>query len=65
MEKIIVVLTNPEKEDNMLIACLHILFPECEIRVQSSLGKDVRDLKGLGDVVLDNSGGKEWQASSL
>jgi hypothetical protein len=63
MEKI-VVLTNPAKEDNMLIACLHVLFPECEIRVQSSLGKDIRDCSGLGEGVPDHPGGRKWHASS-
>ena len=63
MEKI-VVLTNPAKEDNMLIACLHVLFPECEIRVQSSRGKDIRDCNGIRGVDPDNPGGRKWQASS-
>ena len=50
MEKMMVVLTNPAKEDNMLIACLHVLFPECKILVQSSLEKDIRDPNVLGEV---------------
>ena len=33
--KNIVILNNPSKDDGMLIACLHLLFPECKIQVHS------------------------------
>jgi hypothetical protein len=34
MEKI-VILTNPSEGDDILISCLRVLFPECEMRVES------------------------------
>jgi hypothetical protein len=34
MERI-VILSNPSEEDDILIACLQILFPECEVQVKS------------------------------
>lgn len=63
MEKI-VVLINPAKEDDMLIACLHVLFPECEILVQSNLGKDIQDRSGLGEGFPDRLGGRKGHAHS-
>ena len=50
MEKIVVVLSNPAKEENMLMACLHILFPECEILVQSSRERGIQDTNVFGEV---------------
>jgi hypothetical protein len=37
MEKIII-LGDPSKRNNELIASLHLFFPECEIQVQSKHG---------------------------
>lgn len=33
--KKIVIINGPSKQDNLLMACLRILFPECDIQVQS------------------------------
>ena len=38
MEKI-VVLRNPAEENTILVQCLQMLFPECEIEVRSRKGK--------------------------
>lgn len=31
----ILIMNGYSKQDDLLVACLHILFPECEIQVQS------------------------------
>ena len=43
MEKI-VILNSPCERDSILIACLRILFPECEIEVRSQV------MEGPGNV---------------
>lgn len=43
MKKIVILTDHPER-GNMLIACLHILFPECEVQVLS------KRMEILGDV---------------
>jgi len=40
MEKI-VVLTNPSGEDAILIRCLRVLFPDCDIIVESKGGDNL------------------------
>lgn len=45
MEKIVIVTDHPE-EDDSLIACLRMLFPECEIQIFS------RHTESLGDATV-------------
>ena len=43
MEKI-VILSGASEEDGMLIDCLRILFPECELQIRSGDNDSSRDL---------------------
>ena len=45
--KKIVILKDPSQEDDLLVACLHILFPECEVQIGSNGVESVE--RGLAD----------------
>jgi hypothetical protein len=55
MDKIII-LTNSSEKSGMLVSCLHMLFPECEIELQSREMAHYRDVSGKP--VWDTEGGK-------
>ena len=49
MEKI-VILKRPSEKDDLLISCLRILFPECEIEVQSGQFESPKDIQTNTDL---------------
>ena len=57
MEKI-VILTNPSEEDDILISCLQILFPGCEIRVESKENENLKFNHIRPRAVPAHNGGK-------
>jgi hypothetical protein len=58
MEKI-VVLNGFSEEDGMLINCLKVLFPECEIRVGSNQMERLSDQKTDLVSIIACEGGEE------
>ena len=47
--KKIVIMNGPSKQNDLLMACLHILFPECEIQVQSKEMRIAEEVHTVSD----------------
>jgi len=56
--KNIVILNNPSKDDGMLIACLHLLFPECKTQIRSKHTQSSRDVQVAPGSGIAVKGGK-------
>ena len=57
MEKI-VILSGAAEGDEMLISCLPVLFPECEIQVRSKRMRSSGDLLAAPEPSMAGKGGK-------
>ena len=55
----IVIVTDSSEENDMLITCLRMLFPECEIQIVSSRTESPGDVpEALGHDAVDKGGEK-------
>ena len=61
MDKIVILTGNSERNDS-LIECLNILFPECEIEIQS---KQTEGFEGFPIHMKENSEDHDQQANNF